>query len=98
MKCAGNKALSLAQLSEDGQITIPTEYRRALALLGHSSLVLIQVGDALVLAPYDEPLTAATSRPEAHRHSAGVTIDDLIDAAAEVRTDIVREEFGAVES
>jgi hypothetical protein len=39
-------------------------------------------------------LTAVTSRLEAHRHSAGVTVDDLIDAAAEARADIVREEFG----
>ena len=95
MEYAGNKVLSLTQLSEDGQITIPAEYRRALARSGHTSLVLVQVGDALVLAPYDEPLTAATSRLEAHMHSAGVTVDDLIDAAAEARADIVREEFGA---
>jgi bifunctional DNA-binding transcriptional regulator/antitoxin component of YhaV-PrlF toxin-antitoxin module len=95
MEHTGNKVLSLAQLSEDGQITIPAEYRRALTLAGHSSLVLVQVGDALVLAPYDEPFTAATSRLEAQMHSAGVTINDLIDAATEARAQIVREEFGA---
>lgn len=56
------KVLSLARLSEKGQLTIPAEYRRAHALERDSTLVLVEIGDALVLVPHDDVLSTVTAR------------------------------------
>ena len=88
------KLLSLARLSEKGQLTIPAEYRRAHQLERDSALVLVEIGDALVLVPHDEALATVISRLEAALKGAGASTDDLIDAAEEARAEIVHEEFG----
>lgn len=86
--------LSIERLSEQGQITIPAEYRRALALSGDALIILVQVGDALVMAPYDGALTPVTERLEAAMQNSDVEVDDLIEAANQARADIIRDEFG----
>jgi AbrB family looped-hinge helix DNA binding protein len=88
-------SLAITRLGSRGQLTIPAEYRQALALSSNTAVVLIQVGDALVVVPHDEPLAAVTQRLEAQMLQAGSDVDDLIAAAAEVRAAIAREEFGA---
>ncbi|MDQ3684087.1 MAG: AbrB/MazE/SpoVT family DNA-binding domain-containing protein [Acidobacteriota bacterium] len=93
---ANKKALSLARLSEKGQLTIPAEYRRAQALERDSTLVLVQVGDALLLVPHDEALASVTERMEAAMRGLGVSIDELVEAATEARAEIVAREFGAL--
>lgn len=90
----GKRVFSLARLSEGGQVTIPAEYRRSLALSNNSAIVLVQVGDALVLAPYDDELAEVTGRLEARLSEAGLEVEDLIAAANKARSDITREEFG----
>jgi hypothetical protein len=78
------------------QLTIPVEFRCGLALTGVSSPAM-QVGDALMLAPYDKDLAAVTGRLEALMEAAASDVDDLIEAAADARGEIVREEFGCRE-
>lgn len=90
----GEKVLSVARLTEDGQITIPAEYRRSLALSDNSAFVLVRVGDALVLAPYDDQLAEVTGRLEAKLSDSGIEVEDLIAATTEARAEITREEFG----
>lgn len=89
-------SVSIARIRAKGRLTIPAAYRRALALSEDAALVLVPVGDALVLAPWDEPLAAVTERLEAQLHRAGGTVEELTAAAAEARAEIVREEFGAL--
>lgn len=90
------KALSLARLSEKGQLTIPAEYRRAQSLERDSTLVLVQIGDALVLVPHDEALFSVTARMEVAMLGLNVSTDELVEAATEARAEIVAREFGAV--
>ena len=91
------RLFSVERLGDKGQLTIPAEYRRALALGDDTSLVIMQVGDALVIAPYDEALTATTARLEAAMDAAHSNVDDLIRASEEARAEIVQEEFGLEE-
>lgn len=90
------KALSLARLSEKGQLTIPAEYRRAQSLRRDSTLVMVQIGDALLLVPHDEALSSVTARMEAAMRGSGVSVDKLVEAATEARAEIVVREFGAL--
>jgi bifunctional DNA-binding transcriptional regulator/antitoxin component of YhaV-PrlF toxin-antitoxin module len=94
MSQTDKRILSVVGLGDAGQLTIPPEFRQALALTGGSTLALVQVGDALVLAPYDKELMAVTERLEGAMDAAPSDVDDLIRAAAEARAEIVREEFG----
>lgn len=87
--------LTVARLGANGRLTIPVEYRRALALSGETTVLLIQAGDALVIAPCDEALSAVGQRLEARMQQAGSDVEELMAAAAEARTEIAREEFGA---
>lgn len=97
MQQTDKKTFSVVGLGDAGQLTIPAEFRRALALTGGSTLALVQVGDALVLAPYDSELMAVTERLEAAMDAAPSDVHDLIKAAEEARAEIVREEFGEEE-
>jgi bifunctional DNA-binding transcriptional regulator/antitoxin component of YhaV-PrlF toxin-antitoxin module len=86
--------LTVARLSEKGQLTIPAEYRRLHDLERDSMLALIQMGDALVLVPLDEALEQITERLASAMRGAGVSVEDLISEAQAARAEIVREEFG----
>lgn len=81
-------------MSEKGQLTIPAGYRRAHGLSRDSTLVLLELGDALVLVPHDEALAAVGARLEAALSGAGASVEDLVRAAGEARAEIVSEEFG----
>jgi bifunctional DNA-binding transcriptional regulator/antitoxin component of YhaV-PrlF toxin-antitoxin module len=94
MRKTKRSSLAIARLGPRGQLTIPAEYREALALSANAALAVVQVGEALVVAPYDEPLAAVTQRLEAQMQQAGSNVEALIAAAAEARAEIVREEFG----
>jgi bifunctional DNA-binding transcriptional regulator/antitoxin component of YhaV-PrlF toxin-antitoxin module len=91
---AKRSSLTITRLSPKGQLTIPAEYRHALALSSDVALVLVPVGDALVVAPHDEALATVTQRLEARMQSVGSNVEELIVAAAEARAEIAREEFG----
>jgi bifunctional DNA-binding transcriptional regulator/antitoxin component of YhaV-PrlF toxin-antitoxin module len=86
--------LTIARLSEKGQLTIPAEYRRLHELGRDSMLALIQIGDALALVPLDEALEQITERLASAMRGAGVSVDDLVSEAQAARAEIVREEFG----
>ena len=87
-------AFTVTRVTPGGQITIPPEYRNAENLEPGTPLVAIQIGDALVLAPLDEPLAAVTGRLEAAMKAAGQSIEQLVEAAASARAEIVESEFG----
>jgi bifunctional DNA-binding transcriptional regulator/antitoxin component of YhaV-PrlF toxin-antitoxin module len=97
MQQTDKKTFSVVGLGDAGQLTIPVEFRRALALTVGSSLTVVQVGDALVLAPYDNDLMAVTEQLEAAMDAAPSDVDDLVKAAVDARAEIVREEFGEEE-
>jgi bifunctional DNA-binding transcriptional regulator/antitoxin component of YhaV-PrlF toxin-antitoxin module len=96
MATVNANVISIARLSEKGQLTIPAEYRREHDLERDSTLALITLGDALVLAPIDEVLARITERMEAAMRGAGVAVEDLVEEALTARAEIVREEFGEV--
>jgi bifunctional DNA-binding transcriptional regulator/antitoxin component of YhaV-PrlF toxin-antitoxin module len=85
---------STTRLGTDGRLTIPMGYRRALAVSADTAIVLVQVGDALMIVPCDDALTAVTQRLETKMQDPGSDVDDLLAAAAEARAEIVQEEFG----
>lgn len=88
------KVLSVARLSEKGQLTIPAEYRRDFALERESTLLIMQVGGALVLVPHDEALAQVAARMEAAMRGRGMNVEMLVEAANDARAGIARRKFG----
>jgi bifunctional DNA-binding transcriptional regulator/antitoxin component of YhaV-PrlF toxin-antitoxin module len=87
------KSVALTRLGAKGQLTLPTQYRRALSLSEDAAIVLVRVGDTLVIAPQDEAWDAVTRRLEAQMQRAGSSVEELIAAAGEARAEIAREQF-----
>jgi bifunctional DNA-binding transcriptional regulator/antitoxin component of YhaV-PrlF toxin-antitoxin module len=90
----GQGVFSITRLGASGRLTIPMEFRRGLTGSADATVVLVQVGDALVIAPWDDALAAVAQRLETRMQNAGSDVEDLIAAAEEARSEIVREEFG----
>ena len=96
MGIAESKVIAIIRLSEKGQFTIPADYRRAHSLGKDSTLVLMEIGDALVVVPHDEVLEAVAARLEAAMRGSNETVETLINAAGEARRKILSDEFGEV--
>jgi bifunctional DNA-binding transcriptional regulator/antitoxin component of YhaV-PrlF toxin-antitoxin module len=84
---------TLARLGANGEIVLPKPYRDSERLTAGASLALVQVGDALLLAPIDDQFQSLTGRLEAAMDASGTSVEELIAAAAEARKEIVQEEF-----
>ena len=87
------KAMSVARLSESGQLTIPAEYRRDFALERESNVLIMQVGGALVLVLYDDALSSVMVRMEAAMGGRSESVETIVEAAKDARAEIARGEF-----
>jgi bifunctional DNA-binding transcriptional regulator/antitoxin component of YhaV-PrlF toxin-antitoxin module len=94
MAIAESKVIAIIRLSEKGQLTIPADYRRAHDLGRDSTLVLLEIGDALVVVPHDDALAAIAARLEAALRGSNETVETLIAAAGDARRKILSDEFG----
>ncbi|HKV42608.1 MAG TPA: AbrB/MazE/SpoVT family DNA-binding domain-containing protein [Blastocatellia bacterium] len=87
--------LEITRLGNDGEVTLPASYRDSEHLSPGAVVALVQVGDALVVAPMDAEFASVVGRLESTLQSAGASIEDIITAAAAARSEIVLEEFGS---
>ena len=93
MATAESKVIAITHLSEKGQLTIPAAYRRAHDLGRDSTLVLLEIGDALVVVPHDDALAAVAARLEEAMRGSNETVESLITAADDARRKIVSDDF-----
>ena len=91
MTATKEKNLSIATLSDTGQLTLPDQYLHTWPQ--GETFVVMQVGEALVLVPRDEAFAAVTARMEAALSDSGLSVNDLLAAADEARAEIVREQW-----
>ena len=87
--------LEITRVGDEGEITLPSSYRNAEHLGPGAVVAIVQVGDALVLAPVDDEFASVVDRLESALQAAGASIDDVIAAASIARGEIVLEEFGS---
>ncbi|MBI1764365.1 MAG: hypothetical protein HYR56_23305 [Acidobacteria bacterium] len=92
MTATQDNVLSIATLSDTGQLTLPSQY---LSAWPHGETFnVMQAGAALLLVPRDEALATVLARMETALSHSGLKVNDLIAAADEARAEIVREQFG----
>jgi len=83
-------------MGQNGQVTIPADYRKEHAMKGGDHLVSVRMGDALVLFPHDSILDAVTSRFEASMKAAGMTVEDMKQRTLTARDELYEAHYGSL--
>jgi AbrB family looped-hinge helix DNA binding protein len=87
----------LVRVQEKGQITIPTEVRRKLGL-GKGDLVSVEeTTNGVLITPQKVLALQALDRIGEILREKGLTFEDLMESGAEVREELVREQYGQLE-
>jgi bifunctional DNA-binding transcriptional regulator/antitoxin component of YhaV-PrlF toxin-antitoxin module len=86
--------VSVLSVGQNGQITIPVEFRREHALGRGGKVVAVRMGDALVVAPHDAVLESIAMRLEEAMKSAGQELAAVQAQALAERAAIVRKRYG----
>ena len=84
---------AVLHVGQNGQITIPNEFRKEHALSRGGTVMAVTMGEALVLAPHDAVLESICIRLEEAMKGAGVSLEDLQAQALIEREKIVEERY-----
>ncbi len=90
------KTSAVLNMGQNGQITIPVDYRKEHSMKGGDHLVSIRMGDALVLVPHDSIFEALSSRFEASMKAAGLTVDDMKQRTLSAREQMFEAHYGSI--
>lgn len=81
--------MQIVSVSSKGQIAIPVNYRKALAIKEGSQLVIYSDGENIILKPIELPaedkLLAALEKAREYAEKEGLTEDDIKTAIKESR-------------
>jgi len=77
--------LATTRLGEKGQLTIPKEYRRSLALVAGAPFAVVQVGNALLLIPEQARFRELCDRVAKAFSNHGIEADDVLAALPKAR-------------
>jgi len=92
---AASNAVSILNVGQNGQITIPAGFRKQHALARGGKILIVRMGQALVVAPHDAVLEAICMRLEDAMKGAGLSMEALKAQALIERQGIVRRRYGA---
>jgi hypothetical protein len=82
-------------LDDKGRLSLSKPVRRALGLHPGSSVAYVVVGNALLLIPQDEHLSALFDRAAGAWDRLGITDEELEERLQVARDEVVRELYGA---
>ena len=85
--------LSTARLGEKGQITVPKEYREALALEAGSPITVLQLGGSLLLIPEQAHFRQLCERVIDTFASQGIEAQDLLATLPETRQQVFARHY-----
>jgi antitoxin PrlF len=97
MQSGANRAMTepkLVRVQEEGQVTVPTELRRKLGLKKGDLVAVIETADGVLIAPETVVVNRALDSLGAALKAQGLTLEDMLDSGAEIREELVREQYG----
>jgi bifunctional DNA-binding transcriptional regulator/antitoxin component of YhaV-PrlF toxin-antitoxin module len=86
--------IDVLNIGQNGQVTVPVEFRKEVTLGKGGKLVSVRMGDALVLVPQDSLLESISLRLQEAMKASGVTVEELKSGVQEQRAQIVKERYG----
>lgn len=85
---------NLVRVQEKGQITLPTELRRRLGLKKGDLVEVVETAQGLLITPQEVLAARALDEIGAALRERGVTLEELIESGREIRTELIKEEYG----
>jgi bifunctional DNA-binding transcriptional regulator/antitoxin component of YhaV-PrlF toxin-antitoxin module len=86
--------IDVLNVGQNGQVTVPVEFRKDVALGKGARLLSVRMGDALVLIPQDALLESISLRLQESMKASGVTVEELKSGIQEQRAEIVEARYG----
>jgi bifunctional DNA-binding transcriptional regulator/antitoxin component of YhaV-PrlF toxin-antitoxin module len=87
-------SVTLLNVAQNGQVTIPASFRKEHGLGKGGKLMAVRMGDTLVMVPHDGVLEAVCLRFEEALHGANVQVDGIKAQALQERAAIVHKRYG----
>jgi AbrB family looped-hinge helix DNA binding protein len=87
---------NLVRVQEKGQVTLPTELRKKLGLKKGDLVAVEETPTGVLITPQKVVALQALDRIGEILREQGLTLEELIDSGAEIREDLVREQYGGL--
>jgi AbrB family looped-hinge helix DNA binding protein len=87
----------LVRMQEKGQVTIPTEIRKKLGLKRGDLVAVMETPDGVFITPQQVLATKALDQIGNILKENGLSLDELIAAGRDIRTDLLQETYGLTE-
>lgn len=84
----------IVRLSEDGQIKLPEDLRRELAMAGGDLLSLVRIDSFLLLSPKRLVVPEMADQIAQLAKEKGLTLDELLSGLDEVGEQLYQERYG----
>jgi AbrB family looped-hinge helix DNA binding protein len=81
------------QVRQRGQMTLPQQLRKSLAIEDGDTLTVVQIGDTIVLAPRPLRIPGLIDRMADMLDEGGITLADLLSDLPRIREEIYRERY-----
>ncbi|MBI3756532.1 MAG: AbrB/MazE/SpoVT family DNA-binding domain-containing protein [Deltaproteobacteria bacterium] len=86
--------LGAVRVGEHGEITVPAAYRKEHKLSKGSELILVQLGDALMMAPAEVALTQLSQRLQDILAGEGISTKQALKNLEKIRERHFQEVYG----
>ena len=87
----------LVRVQEKGQVTIPQEIRKKLGLKRGDLVAVVETPEGIFITPQQVMATKALDSIGNILKGKGLSLDDLIAAGRDIRTDLLKETYGITE-
>jgi antitoxin PrlF len=87
----------LVRIQEKGQVTIPTEIRKKLGLKRGDLVAVMETPDGVFITPQQVVANKALDRIGNILKEKGLSLEEVISAGRELRTDLLKETYGITE-
>lgn len=87
------EVITTTNIGEQGQLTLPTEFREANHLHAGDPITLIQIGNQIILVPAEGTFTQISNFLSVKLEQAGITEEELQTGLDKIREEISRERY-----
>jgi bifunctional DNA-binding transcriptional regulator/antitoxin component of YhaV-PrlF toxin-antitoxin module len=88
-------SVAVLNLGQNGQVTVPSGFRKTHSLSKGGKLIAVEMGDALVMVPHDGVIESICMRLEQAMKGASLEVEDLQAEVLKQRAAIVRKRYGS---
>jgi antitoxin PrlF len=88
----------LVRIQEKGQVTIPTEIRKKLGLKRGDLVAVMETPEGVFITPQQVLATTALDRIGDILKEQGVSLEELLAAGRQIRTEMLQEDYGINET